>query len=88
MRESTTLAFALALALGLASGAARAEEPSPPPRVTLDGIEVVRVGTRSTFPFLARRAWRRTLAPRGYDAIVVIDEQVIDLKELSVRPFE
>lgn len=36
MRESTTLAFALALALGLASGAARAEEPSPPPRVTLD----------------------------------------------------
>lgn len=44
--------------------------PGCPPRVTLDGIEVVRVGTRYTFPFLARRAWRRTLAPRGYDAIV------------------
>lgn len=38
--------------------------------VTLDGMRVVRVGTRYTFPFLARRAYRQRLAADGYDAIV------------------
>lgn len=44
--------------------------PGSPPTATLDGIEVVRVGTRYTFPFLARRAYRRSLASRGFDLIV------------------
>ncbi len=44
--------------------------PGCPPTATLDGIEVVRVGTRYTFPFLAKGAWRRTLASRGYDLLV------------------
>ena len=30
--------------------------PGCPPRDTLDGIEVLRVGTRYTFPFLVARA--------------------------------
>ena len=33
-----------------------------PPRAVLDGIEVHRVGTRHTFPFLARRYYARRLA--------------------------
>ena len=33
--------------------------PSCPPRARLDGIDVYRVGTRHTFPFLARRAYYR-----------------------------
>lgn len=44
--------------------------PGGPPRTTLDGIEVIRVGTRYTFPFLARGAYRRTLQSRGFDVIV------------------
>ena len=32
--------------------------PGCPPRTTLDGIDVYRVGTRHTFPFLAHRAYR------------------------------
>ncbi|HEX5580431.1 MAG TPA: glycosyltransferase family 4 protein [Gemmatimonadaceae bacterium] len=39
--------------------------PGAAPRVTLDGIDVHRVGTRYTFPFLARRYFRARLAPRG-----------------------
>ena len=33
--------------------------PDCPPRATLDGIQVHRVGTRHTFPFLAHRYYRR-----------------------------
>jgi len=44
--------------------------PGCPPFAELDGIHVVRVGTRYTFPFLARRAWRATLASQRFDAIV------------------
>ena len=33
-----------------------------PTRVTLDGMDVHRVGTRYTFPFLARKYFRRELA--------------------------
>jgi glycosyltransferase involved in cell wall biosynthesis len=40
------------------------------PRATLDGIEVVRIGTRYTFPFLARAAFRRALAGRVFDLLV------------------
>lgn len=44
--------------------------PGAAPRVTLDGIDVHRVGTRHTFPFLARRYWARELAPVGHDVLV------------------
>ncbi len=40
------------------------------PHTRLDGIEVVRVGTRYTFPFLARTAFRRRLASRDFDLLV------------------
>lgn len=35
--------------------------PGCPPRATLDGIAVHRVGTRHTFPFVAHRYYKRTL---------------------------
>lgn len=44
--------------------------PGCAPTAALDGIEVVRVGTRYTFPFLARRAWRQRFAGARFDAIV------------------
>ena len=44
--------------------------PGCPPEATLDGMRVVRVGTRYTFPFLARRAYRERFAGAGFDAIV------------------
>jgi Glycosyltransferase len=44
--------------------------PGCAPTATLDGIEVVRVGTRYTFPFLARAAYRRRLADRPFDLLV------------------
>jgi len=40
------------------------------PEATLDGMRIVRVGTRYTFPFLARRAYRQRLASQTFDAIV------------------
>ena len=40
------------------------------PRETLDGIAVHRVGTRYTFPFLARAYFRRHLAPHAHDLLV------------------
>jgi glycosyltransferase involved in cell wall biosynthesis len=40
------------------------------PVAQLDGIEVVRVGTRYTFPFLAARAYRDRLASRPFDLLV------------------
>lgn len=44
--------------------------PDAPARDTLDGMEVHRVGTRQTFPFLARRYWHRELASRAFDVLV------------------
>ncbi len=44
--------------------------PGCPPRATLDGIEVHRVGTRATFPFLARGYWHTHLAARAFDVMV------------------
>ena len=44
--------------------------PGAPARVTLDGMEVHRVGTRYTFPMLAYRYWRAHLASRGHDVLV------------------
>lgn len=44
--------------------------PGCPPRATLDGIEVHRVGTRQSFPFLARRYWHQHLVQRGFDVLV------------------
>lgn len=44
--------------------------PGAAPSTTLDGIAVHRVGTRYTFPFLARRYFRRTLAAAPFDLLV------------------
>jgi glycosyltransferase involved in cell wall biosynthesis len=44
--------------------------PGCAPRAELDGIGVVRVGTRYTFPFLARTAFRRVLVGRSFDLLV------------------
>lgn len=44
--------------------------PDCPPRATLDGMEIVRIGTRHTFPFRARAHFQRALRPRGYDLLV------------------
>jgi glycosyltransferase involved in cell wall biosynthesis len=44
--------------------------PDAPPRAELDGMEVHRVGTRQSFPFLVRRYWHRHLAGRGFDVLV------------------
>jgi glycosyltransferase involved in cell wall biosynthesis len=39
--------------------------PDAPPRARLDGIDVYRVGTRHSFPFLARKFYRRELTAWG-----------------------
>lgn len=44
--------------------------PGCPPRATLDGIEVVRVGTRQSFRFLARRGYREHFARRPFDVLI------------------
>lgn len=44
--------------------------PDCPPRATLDGIDVIRVGTRYSFPFLARRFFRANLAHQAFDLMV------------------
>lgn len=41
-----------------------------PPRAFLDGIDVIRVGTRHSFPFLARSFFRRNLAAAHFDLLV------------------
>ena len=41
-----------------------------PPRVNLDGIEVHRVGTRETYPFLARSYFERALRGNAYDVVI------------------
>jgi len=44
--------------------------PGCPPRATLDGIEVHRVGTRASFPLKVRAYWHRELRGRGVDVLV------------------
>jgi glycosyltransferase involved in cell wall biosynthesis len=44
--------------------------PGSPPRAELDGIQVHRVGTRHTFPFLARGHYERYLRAMGHDVLV------------------
>jgi len=44
--------------------------PGCAPRTTLDGMQIVRVGTRYTFPFRARAFFRRHLAGSGFDLMV------------------
>jgi len=44
--------------------------PGCPPRARLDGIDVHRVGTRHTFPFVARGYYRRVLASERADVLV------------------
>jgi glycosyltransferase involved in cell wall biosynthesis len=39
-------------------------------RTTLDGIDVHRVGSRHTYPFLAHRYYRRHLASRRFDVVI------------------
>ena len=46
--------------------------PDCPPRATLDGIDVVRVGTRLSWPALARGAYRRLF--RGYPHDVLVED--------------
>ncbi len=44
--------------------------PGCEPTTALDGIRVIRVGTRHTFPFLARRYFQRTLELHQFDLLV------------------
>ena len=41
-----------------------------PKRTNLDGIDVHRVGTRHTYPFVARRYYRTHLAKNDYDVVI------------------
>lgn len=44
--------------------------PGCAPTAELDGMHVVRAGTRYTFPFHARRAWRELATTHAFDLIV------------------
>jgi len=44
--------------------------PGCAPRVTLDGIDVIRIGTRLSWPALARGAYRRLFPDRPHDVLV------------------
>ena len=44
--------------------------PGCEPTATLDGIHVIRVGTRHSFPFLARKYFERHLAEQHFDLLV------------------
>ncbi|HEY8833306.1 MAG TPA: glycosyltransferase family 4 protein [Gemmatimonadaceae bacterium] len=41
-----------------------------PPRATLDGIEVHRIGNRTTYPFFVRRYFERNLRANNYDVVI------------------
>ena len=51
--------------------------PGCPPRATLDGIDVHRVGTRHTFPFFAHRYYSRTL--NGWADVLLEDINKVPL---------
>lgn len=40
-----------------------------PPRAERNGVEIHRVGTRQSFPFLVRAYWDEHLRPRGFDVL-------------------
>ena len=44
--------------------------PNCPPRASLDGIDVIRIGTRLTWPALARGAYKRLFGARPHDVLV------------------
>jgi glycosyltransferase involved in cell wall biosynthesis len=44
--------------------------PGCPPEAELDGMRVVRVGTRYTFPLLAYRSYKRRFADQHYDVLI------------------
>jgi len=44
--------------------------PGSPARAELDGIQVHRVGTRSSFPFLARQFYQKNIRSMGHDVLV------------------
>ena len=44
--------------------------PGSPPRAELDGIQVYRVGTRSSFPFLARQHYDKHIRAMGHDVLI------------------
>jgi glycosyltransferase involved in cell wall biosynthesis len=44
--------------------------PGSPARAELDGIQVHRVGTRHSFPFLARQHYEKLIRPMGHDVLV------------------
>jgi glycosyltransferase involved in cell wall biosynthesis len=44
--------------------------PGCTPTATLDGIHVIRVGTRHSFPFMARKYFERHLAAQHFDVLV------------------
>jgi glycosyltransferase involved in cell wall biosynthesis len=44
--------------------------PTAPQRENLDGIDVHRVGTRHSYPFLAHGYYRENLARNGYDVVI------------------
>jgi glycosyltransferase involved in cell wall biosynthesis len=44
--------------------------PGCAPTATLDGIHVIRVGTRHSFPFMARKYFERHLAAQHFDVLV------------------
>jgi len=48
--------------------------PGSPPRARLDGIEVHRVGTRHTFPFLARRYFEREFGDVAPSLDVLVED--------------
>jgi len=58
--------------------------PDCPPRARLDGIEVYRVGTRHTFPFLAHRAYRAS--HDGWPDVLVEDINKVPLYTPGWRP--
>jgi glycosyltransferase involved in cell wall biosynthesis len=43
--------------------------PDCPPRAERGGVEIHRIGTRQTFPFLVRGHWERHLKHRGFDVL-------------------
>jgi glycosyltransferase involved in cell wall biosynthesis len=44
--------------------------PGSPARAELDAIQVYRIGTRHTFPFLARQHYEKVIRPMGHDVLV------------------
>ena len=62
--------------------------PNCPPRVTLDGIDVIRIGTRLTWPLLARGAYKRLFGDHPHDVLVEdINKLPLFLPTMTTLPF-